>query len=284
VLAVVASTPAHGLRFSQEGNEPVSPANYADWPGLADVVNDESRVLLTGGTGIQEAFYRGDPAALARTLRAFAATAVEERTVILRPGRGKFSKPRMGSAFYDWKLSLVRGRARELFKQQDAELVWDEYPTLTVYTGGDVDLETLRIPKGITQLVGTHELRERYLRGIRSPNVQVRRYSLHLLAEADPYGAKSAAAVAGLSTDEAVRSAVENALAELKTRADDPADVQLRHKAEVRRIRQFVFDWRYPWLKVTLGLLLVVATVLLAVTLSAVWARRRRRREPRREA
>ncbi len=97
--------------------------------------------------------------------------------------------------------------------------------------------------------------------------------------EVDPYGAKSAAAVAELLRDEEVQSAAERALAEFKKRADDSPEVRARRKAEVRRIRQFVFAWRYPWLEPALRLAVVLVSVLVCVTF--VVARRRRSRGPR---
>jgi hypothetical protein len=142
-----------------------------------------------------------------------------------------------------------------------------------------------RIPKGITQLVEIQDLRERYMSGIRSPSEHVRSYSAELLAGVDPYGAESAAAVAELLRDEEVQSAAERALAEFKKRADDSPEVRARHKAEVRRIRQFVFAWRYPWLEPALRVAVGLAAVLLCVTLVAARARRSRRpREPQSEA
>ncbi len=277
VLAALASTPFYGLMESHEGNAPLSPANYTKWPGLAEVVNDKSRVYHVWVNGNEEASYRGDTAALERTLLAFAAVQIEERVVILRPGRGEFSDPILGSKLYDWKLGFIGGIARGLFEEQDAELVWAKHPTLTVYTGGDVDLESLKIPKGITQLVQIQDLRERYMIGIKSAGESVRRYAAHLLTEVDPYGTESAAAVRELLRDEDFRGSAEHALAEFKKREDDSDEVRARHKAEVRRIRQFVFAWRYPWLEPALRVAVALATVLLCVTLVAAWARRSRR-------
>jgi len=91
VLAVLAPipTPCLGVVELMDGNQPVRDFNDAAWPGLVAVVNDPSRVLFASGpTTEQTAFYQGDTAALERILRAFAAVEIEERVVILRPGRG----------------------------------------------------------------------------------------------------------------------------------------------------------------------------------------------------
>ena len=169
--------------------------------------------------------------------------------------------------------------------EQDAGLVWEKHPTLTVYTGGGVDLEALSIPTGITQLLEVDDLRERYMRGLRSPSERVRMYSAQFLAEVDPYGARSMTAVEALLGDEKVRSAVDRALTEFRTRARDPAELQARHRAGVHRIHQFVFAWRYPWLEAALYVIVGVAAGLLCVTLVAVSARRwQRLREPKSEA
>ena len=86
VLALVASTPVHGLVSLMEGNKPLRNVDDSPWPGLLAVLNDVSRVLYAvGPTTEQTAFYQGDTTALERVLRAFSAVKIEERVVILLP-------------------------------------------------------------------------------------------------------------------------------------------------------------------------------------------------------
>ena len=284
LTCVLIATPLRALMESQEGNAPLSPANYTDWPGLAAVVNDASRVFHVWVNGNEEDFYRGDTAALTRALSAFAATEIDERVVILRPGRGELSESVLGSKHYDWRLGMIGGLARSLHDEQDAELIWSRHPTLTIYVGGGVDLDELRIPARITRVIGVDDLRERYLQGVRSSSARVRSYAVDLVAEVDPYGAKTAATIATLANDDGARSAVERALAELESRANDAAEVRSRHRADTRRIRRFIFAWRYPWVNPALWTGSAVAVALLAFTLVAVAKRKRRRREALRGA
>ncbi len=245
VLAVLAatSTPCLGLVVLMEGNQPVSHFNDAAWPGLLAVVNDPSRVLFAEGPVTQQtAFYQGNTTALGRILQAFAAVQMEKRVVILRPGRGDGWLSSGKASSYDWRLKVNQGNWASV-PEELSKLVPQALPTITVFVGGGIDLERLRIPEGIT-LVGVDELRERYRQGLLSREKYVRQVAVHQLAEVDPYGKQSAAAVERLLTDEKLRKSAERALAVFQERAADPPDVRAKYENDERRIREFIFAWR----------------------------------------
>ncbi len=277
VLAVLAATPTPclGLVELMEGNQPVSHFNDAAWPGLLAVVNDASRVLFASGPASETAFYQGDTTALERLLRAFAAAEVEERVVILRPGRGADDLWMDKTSFYDYRFKVNHGNWRVPVQEKTWNLIRQPHPTLTVFVGGGVDLERLRIPEGIT-LVGVDVLRERYRQGLLSRDKYVRGAAAHQLAKVDPYGKESATAVKRLLPDGDVRSWAEKVLATFRERAADPPDVRAKYEDEERRIREFIFAWRYGWLKVAVAVAVVATATMLVTTVVVGRARRAR--------
>ncbi len=280
VLAVLAATPTPclGLVETMEGNQPVSHFNDAAWPGLLAVVNDPSRVLFASADTKQTAFYQGDTTALARVLRAFAAVDMKERVVILRPGRGDGWLWRAKASSYDWRVEVRHGNWRLPLAEKERERIRQSHPTLTVFVGGGVDLERLSIPEGIT-LVGVDTLRERCRQGLLSREKYVRQVAVHQLAGVDPYGKESVAAVERLLTDEKSRKFAERALAVFQERAADPPDVRAKYENDERRIREFIFAWRYGWLKVAVAVAVVAAATLLVATVVVGRARRARKAE-----
>lgn len=285
ILAVLVSTPVHGLVSLVEGNKPLRNVDDSPWPGLLAVFDDVSRVLYTvGPTTEQTAFYQGDTTVLERVLRAFAAVKIEERVVILLPGRGEGFPWSKKDSFYDWRLEANRGNPWIQVPEKDRELILPTHPTLTVFVGGPIDLDKLRIPTGIT-LVGIDTLRARYRQGLLNRNNHVRGAAAWRIAQLDPYGDESAALVERLPPKEKARNAVKMALAEFQARREDPPQVRAKYEEEVRRIRHFIFAWRYPWFEAGLRLVVVLAAVLLCVTIVTARARRSRQlREPNSEA
>lgn len=265
-----------------EGNEPIDHFNDAAWPGLLAVVNDASRVLFASGpTTEQTAFYQGDTTALQRVLHAFSAVELEERLVVLRPGRGDSWPWTNKTSFYDWRLQTNQwGGWRAPVAKEDLELIRQPHPTLTVFVGGAVDLDRLKIPGGIT-LVGVDRLRERLRRGLLSRNDYVRSVAASRLSRIDPYGNESAAAIEKLPREERAWKPVEKAQAEFRERAADPPEVRSKYEEEERRIRDFIFAWRYRWLKVAVAVGLAVAAVFLVATVFVGRARRTHRAQAR---
>ena len=238
VLAVFVhtSTPCVDLVELMEGNQPLSHFDDAQWPGLRAVVNDASRVLFTEGPVTQQsAFYQGDTTALERILRAFAAAEIEERVVVLLPGRGGGFPLMDKSSFYDWRLDMDRGEWRVPTSDEILKLIRHPHPILTVYVGGAVDLKRLRIPDGVV-LRAVDTLLERYRQGLLSRDSYARRVSAHGLSELDPYGEESANAVKRL-LQESGRNSVEKVFATFEDRAADPPDVRAKYENDELRIR-----------------------------------------------
>jgi hypothetical protein len=152
------------------GKEPLAEGNYRDWPGLADVVNDASRVSWSWCNGSEWLLYRGDAAALNRVLREFAEVEAEQRPVVLLPftprtaasdgAKQKFTEP-------DWKLHIVKGAVRSMHRRWGIESVDDLHPTLWVSVSERLPLNELEIPDNI-RLLQTADIRRDYENGIRN--------------------------------------------------------------------------------------------------------------------
>ena len=276
-IALLVAIQARGMVSVMEGNAPLSNLDDKAWPGLLAVLNDESRALYTEGpTTEQTAFYRGDTTALERVLGAFANVAIEERVVVLLPGRGEGFPWSDKDSPYDWRLEVNQGEPWTPISAEYRALIRSPHPTLTVFVGGTVDLERLRIPRAIT-VVGVGTLRESYRQALLSDDENVRSLAAWQLSQLDPYGKESAAAVENLPPQEKAWNRVAKALKEIQERRRDSAPVRARYEAEERRIRTFVFARRYGWVKLAVGAGLIVAVTLLIATVAAAKARRGRK-------
>ena len=70
--------------------------------------------------------------------------------VVLRPGpaeRRAFDKTLIP---FNWELHVVGGIAKSRATDDIEDLEWQKDPVLTVYIGGDIDLDKLAIPEGVT--------------------------------------------------------------------------------------------------------------------------------------
>jgi hypothetical protein len=207
----------------------------------------------------------------------FAACEIEERVVIMLPGRDELSKSTRVSGDCDWSLSVTSAYFPSKNRWQDAEAVWENYPSITVHVGSGADLGELRVPFGV-KLVEVGELRAHYLKGLRSQDHYLKSYCAQRLANLDPYGAESAALVAKLMDGKGFGPVMESAVAEFKKRGKDPAHVRAHYEADERRIRDFVFYGRYRWFVVALGAVVTGAVTLLVTTLVKARTRRAVRR------
>lgn len=192
LLAVMSSalllpTTCFAVLFSTKGNEPIPAQNYTAWPGLVDVVNDESRIWHMWCNGAEAMTYRGDTAALNRVVKEFAEVQAEERRIVLLPGPqhlyvAKSKANKTGAVASDdeadWKLNFAQG-----FDRAD--------PTLTIYVTNRIDLESLQIPEGITVLE-TAGLRERYASSVLDGSERARR-EIDILDAAAPNEGDAAA-------------------------------------------------------------------------------------------
>ena len=185
------------LGFSMEGNDPVGPANYTDWPGAEKVVDNPSRILQVWVNGGETNYFRGDTASLNVALEHFAAIQVPVHEIALLPGPGKARAFGEEEFTYDWRLNLMGGISHFLHKEEVDTQVYDDHPTMTVFVGdGNIELAQLVIPRGVTVLQ-LDDLRARYYAGLRSENQWVREAAVGRLAAIDPYGEESLARIIG---------------------------------------------------------------------------------------
>lgn len=188
---------AAALGFSMEGNDPVGPANYTDWPGAEKVVDNPSRIFQVWVNGSETNYFRGDTASLNVALEHFAAIQVPVHEIALLPGPGKARTFGEEEFTYDWRLNLLGGISHFLHKEEVDTQVYDDHPTMTVFVGdGNIELAQLVIPRGVT-VMQLDDLRARYYAGLRSENQQVREAAVGRLAAIDPYGEESLARIIG---------------------------------------------------------------------------------------
>lgn len=130
-------------------------------PGLDRVVAAGSCEMVFNYFGeFDSARFRGDLAALERSLRAFSETRIEERVVFLVPVPGEASETSV-VVLYEWLLEVHRYPSNR-FRAEGNEARWGKYPTITVYVADGADFAQLPIPRGI-KLVGIDELHPYYL-------------------------------------------------------------------------------------------------------------------------
>jgi hypothetical protein len=143
---------SRALAFAMEekGNEPRSEKNYTEWKGIMPVVNDKARVYLSWANGNERLYFKGATEELNEALAHFAQVEVQHHVVALRPG------PAIGQCFdkteisYNWELHILGGLARRYANDNIEDLEWQKDPVLTIYVGGQIDLDKLKIPKGVT--------------------------------------------------------------------------------------------------------------------------------------
>jgi hypothetical protein len=193
---------AHALGTEELGNKPLSEANYTAWPGLAAVVNDPVRVYQYWVNGNENCYYTGNAEECNQTLANFAAATLKEHEVVLRPGPGSVKTFDRKSEFtVNWHLQIFGGIAGHMTTLERGADVWPKHPRLTIYIGGDIDLDKLAIPKNVT-LVGLKELGARARRGIESDDKSVRGWSAGVIASIDPHDKENLAAVEKLLKDD----------------------------------------------------------------------------------
>mgnify|MGYP007073179832 FL=1 len=185
LVAAVLLTPrvCEALMYCVSGNEPQAEANYTEWPGLVDVVNDPTRVQLCWCNGDETLWYQGDTEALNRVLKEFGEAELSEHNVVLLPGDGPLNKAK-GTPSYDWMLHCVAGIAKARIERFHLAKVQDLHPTLTIYVTDRIDLDALRIPEGVT-LRQVTDLRERYEAALDDGTEDEKKYAQQALERLD---------------------------------------------------------------------------------------------------
>lgn len=201
LLAAPAAT-AWGLGTEELGNKPLSPANYVNWPGLVQVVNDPTRVYQFWVNGNENCYYTGNTDELNAALKNFAAADLKVHEVVLRPGPGSVKSFDQKSEFtVNWHLQIFAGIAGHQTTLDQGDQVWPKHPRLTVYVGGDIELAKIELPDNV-KLVGLPELSARARKGIESSDKSVRGWSAGVIASIDPYDKQNQAAVEKLLKDD----------------------------------------------------------------------------------
>lgn len=202
VLICCASSKVWALGMEDFGHTALGEANYRDWPGIMPLVNDTSCVYHSWVNGNEQFYYRGDTAALNDALRNFAASKAEVHEVLLRPAPCEVKSFNGTKTIrYDWNLHIIGGIARHETTLDQASKIWSKHPTLTVCIGGDISLEKLEIPKGVS-IVDLDDLSRRYREALASKDKSVRGHGAGYLARLDPYNTENLAAIAKLLKDE----------------------------------------------------------------------------------
>jgi hypothetical protein len=142
---------ALAMGTEEKGNKPLSELNYTQWKGIMPIVNDKARVYQVWVNGNENLYYKGTTKELNVAVAAFAKLEVKNHVVVLRPGpieRRSFSDKT--PIPFNWELHVISGIAMSRATDDIEDLEWQKDPVLTVYIGGNIDLNKLEIPDGVT--------------------------------------------------------------------------------------------------------------------------------------
>ena len=201
-MALATPSRLWALGDEQVGNDPLSAANYAKWPGLVDLVNDKARAYYSWVNGNENFYYVGSIDELNAALKNFAKADLKEHEVVLRPDAGKVQSFQGENKFtFNWHLQIFDGIAGHLTTLEKGDLVWNKHPRLTIHVGDTIDLAKLEIPKGVT-LLDVSELSARARQGTDSKDKTVRGWCAGVIAHLDARDANNQAAIEKLLKDD----------------------------------------------------------------------------------
>jgi hypothetical protein len=150
MLGHLLAASAGGWAMETLGNEPLSERNYTQWRGIMPLVNDKTRVHATWANGNEHLFYRGNTTNLNAALAAFAKVEAKHHFVVLRPGPAA-TRSFDGTAIpYNWSLHVLGGLAGAHANDDGEDLEWQHDPVLTIHVGGDINLDKIVDPDGVT--------------------------------------------------------------------------------------------------------------------------------------
>ena len=221
-VLVVFGRPGYGLM--EENFGPGSIGDYAKIPGLAEVVNQPSRIYQWWVNGNEHFYYQADPQQLNAILKEFSEIEAEPLEVVLRPGRGEVESCEVydktyseivthsKKIAYNADLHIVQGLARRSFGERP--------PLLTIFIDNSILLETLQFPIGVSVLAPSM-FRAGLIKKLRSEDEEERGRAAFELAETEPYTADNVPLIAALLEDEAewVRSMAAGSLGQLGAHA-----------------------------------------------------------------
>ena len=133
--------------------------------------------------------------------------------VVLRSGPGITHSFHGQEIRFGWMLHLVGGIQKDLFTLDQGAKVWAKSPRITICVDGELDLQRLQVPKGVT-LASLDELSRRG-RGALDSSDKTVRGSVRRACALDPFNAENLSAVAKLldDKDDGVRLSAAGALA-----------------------------------------------------------------------
>lgn len=197
-----APVPAWALGTEEFGDDLLSEANYTEWPGLFDLASDKCRVYSNWVNGNENFYFAGNTDQLNAALEKFAAIKVAKHEVLIRPGPGKahsFNSARILDC--NWHVNVHGGISKHLTTLDKADSFWPTDPTMTIWTGGGMDLAKIKIPKGV-QVVGVNDKAARARAGLDSKDQTVRGWGSSILADMNPHDPANYAAVEKLLKDD----------------------------------------------------------------------------------
>ena len=151
IFGQLSAQKAFALATEEIGNEPLSEQNYVEWKGIMPIVNDKARVYQVWVNGNENFYFKGTIKPLNAALAAFAKVEVKNHVVVLRPGPVERRASRDKTPIqFNWELHVIGGIAASRATDDIEDLEWQKDPVLTIYIGGDIDLDKLKIPKGVT--------------------------------------------------------------------------------------------------------------------------------------
>lgn len=242
-LVVIIAGTCRGMAEEGFGNEPrLDVLNYADWPNVLAVINDSHRVYQVWVNGNENFCFAGDTQALNAALKNLAAIKSQGLTVVLRPGPGKGNSLKKDRSFdYNWQLHLLGGIARSMSKEHLGANIWDPSPYLHVYVGGQIKLDDIEVPTGVT-LLEIADLQTRYAKCLASADKGVRGWSCGHIASLDHYNHESMQKIAVMLDDKDnwVKDNAAGALVVFKCFADEAIDKLQAVKTDDKQLQKQV--------------------------------------------
>jgi len=165
---------------SEEGNKPLSAANYTDWPNLVDAINDESRVFQFWVNGNESFYYNGDTEAVNRVLKEFSETNYPDLQVVLLPGPAPTMEALGKKVTAEYRINIIGGIARAFIGRGNLKRVYFLQPTMTVYVSEKIKLSELKIPNNVT-LLQLEDLETRFQKGLDDDDQEVQKTAQRLL-------------------------------------------------------------------------------------------------------
>jgi hypothetical protein len=100
--------------------------------------------------GNESLYYKGDTKQVNVALAAFAEVEVKNHVVVLRPGLAeRHSFHDKTPISYNWELHVIAGLAKSKATDDIEDIEWQSDPVLTIYIGGDIDLDKIEIPENV---------------------------------------------------------------------------------------------------------------------------------------